>query len=255
MITDAPANLLATTIAQTVLALQWNAVPDATQYVLQRSTNGTDFTEVYRGAVAMCVDTGLTACTTYLYRVQAVGSAFSAIVPITTSSVEAVDTPVIFSTVAQDGKVTITWTDLGSDYCYLVYKNGALVVNFGRDVSYVDTSPSSTNTYYVYAFNDVEERWTWATPVVVTTTAPVIAITAHEVLPDGKINLSWSGNANVTIYAVYNCGYQISSNLYPNSMGVLEWTDPNPIAENQYQIYAFYTDSEGVGRWTWSNLY
>ncbi len=58
------------------------------------------------------------------------------------------------------------------------------------------------------------------------------------------------------MYTVYNGGYPVSENLYANSSGVMEWTDSNPVANNQYQIYAYFTDANGEnGMWTWSNLY
>ncbi|MDR3111241.1 MAG: fibronectin type III domain-containing protein [Planctomycetaceae bacterium] len=250
-----PSNLRSTQSAQTTLTLAWNQVEGATEYILQRF-NGSSYDTVYTGTDSQYVDNGLTADTSYSYRVQAVGSAFSIEISAKTAAKivngkEVTDAPVVLSTVTSNGTTNVTWTDLGSNYRYLVYKDAQLVVNLERVTSYADSNPSATTTYSVYAYNDTLKKWSWATPIVVTTTAPKIEITGHEILSDGSIKLTWSGVG--TNYMVYQSGFPASGTSY---LKTAQWTDTQPLVENQYQIYASYRDpADGRTKWTWSNLY
>ena len=74
-----PASLTAASIAATGMTLNWSAVTNATGYILQRSTaaNFAGATSIYTGAALTFADTGLTASTTYYYRVLATGSGYS----------------------------------------------------------------------------------------------------------------------------------------------------------------------------------
>jgi hypothetical protein len=250
-----PPNLRSTQAAQTTLTLTWNQVEGATEYILQRQ-NGTSYDTVYTGTDSQYVDHNLAADTSYSYRVQAVGSAFSTDISAKTAAKivngkEVTDAPVVLSTVTSNDTTTVAWTDLGSNYRYLVYKDAQLVVNLERVTSYADSNPSATTTYSVYAYNDTLKKWSWATPIVVTTSAPKIEITGHEILSDGSIKLTWSGVG--TNYMVYQSGFPASGTSY---LRTTQWTDTQPLADNQYQIYASYRDpADGRTKWTWSNLY
>jgi len=86
-----------TSIAQgdTELTINWGSVPDADNYVLERSLDdfATVGTEVYSGALLSYTDTGLTNATQYYYRVKAQGSGFIESTYSTSSS----ETPSSFS--------------------------------------------------------------------------------------------------------------------------------------------------------------
>jgi len=62
----------------TELTINWGSVPDADNYVLERSTDdfATAGTEVYSGALLTFNDTSLTNDTTYFYRVKAQGAGY-----------------------------------------------------------------------------------------------------------------------------------------------------------------------------------
>jgi len=85
----APANLVASATSTSQVTISWAAVAGAANYEIQRSTNiSAGFTTLTTVAALTANDSGLTANTTYLYKVRAINgattSAFSSIDPATT---------------------------------------------------------------------------------------------------------------------------------------------------------------------------
>lgn len=70
---EAPAGLAATPMTQGRIRLTWSTSPDATGYIVERSANGTTWSQVgtTAGAETWYTDRGLAAGTTYYYRVRA----------------------------------------------------------------------------------------------------------------------------------------------------------------------------------------
>jgi hypothetical protein len=246
-----PDNLRSIAVAQTSISLDWNDVEGASEYILQRLDSNGNIIETINTVHSQHVDTGLSVGTTYQYRIKTTGSDFSDIVTVTTKSDiddngTVTDSPMILSAAENNENVIIIWTNLGLDYRYLVYKGGQVIVNLENVTSYIDSVPDTVNTYVVYAYNDKLEKWSWANPVVVQTTAPKIEINKHKII-NGQIQLIWNTNPNLTNYSVYQKGFKATEHLQTNT-----WTDPLPLTENQYQIYAYDTTTE---QWTWSNIY
>jgi hypothetical protein len=71
----APANLVATANGTSQVSLTWSAVAGADHYEVERSYNGTAFGLIASPASASHIDLGVSAGTTYLYRVRAVSAA------------------------------------------------------------------------------------------------------------------------------------------------------------------------------------
>ena len=70
---------LSLTPGDTEMVINWGAIPNATNYVIQRATDSgftTGLTEVYNGALLTDTDTGLTNGTTYYYRGKAQGKGY-----------------------------------------------------------------------------------------------------------------------------------------------------------------------------------
>jgi hypothetical protein len=254
----APQNLRVTLSAKTTLSLDWNDVDGATGYVLQRKTGSGEFVTVATVTDSKYVNTGLTAGTTYQYRVQAVGSAFSDAITVTTLANDptVTDVPAITNTTvnSQTNAVTLAWSDLGNDYTYVLYKAGRVVVDFSSDNSYTDTNPpnSGVEGYALLAYNKKTSKLSSVTMSVVWTTAKPLEITGHEVSPDGKITLLWDAEQGV-IYNIFRAGRNISGQItFSGSAGT--WTDNNPQANNDYMLVATYNDGTTY-RATFSNIY
>jgi subtilisin family serine protease len=84
----APTGLKATAPAYNKVSLSWTASTGATSYVIQRSTNGTTWSQIGTATSASYTDPTVVASTTYYYRGDAVNSAgssaFSSSVSVTT---------------------------------------------------------------------------------------------------------------------------------------------------------------------------
>ncbi len=258
----APVHLRSVVTAQTAILLDWNSVSGATQYILQRKNAGGDFVTVYSGADSKFIDTGLTAGTSYEYRVQAVGSPFSEIVAISTAAAStpggqpATDSPVIMEPVvvkdSQTGEatsVTIRWTDLGSDYSYTVYKAGRIVAqSYGGD-SFTDNDPLPIAEYAVRAFNKVTQTSSDVAVAIVWAEVRPVEFTGYENTPQGGIKLHWDAQPDMT-YQVLRLGHILASNLRAG-----EWTDATPQADNAYVLVATYIGDDGRMERTYSNTF
>lgn len=96
----APDGLTAEAISSTQINLAWNdKSANETRFELERSLNGTNFTKIADIAVNLTLyqNTGLTAVTTYYYRVRAVNSvgasAYSNVISATTQNIPVPDMP------------------------------------------------------------------------------------------------------------------------------------------------------------------
>lgn len=75
----APGDFVVDAFDHETIDLNWDASPDATNYILQRASSPyfTDAAEVFSGAATLFGDTGLAAETTYWYRVKAEAPGFT----------------------------------------------------------------------------------------------------------------------------------------------------------------------------------
>ena len=242
---DPPINLRSTSTGQTVLELRWNTVAGAEEYVLQRSTDGTDFTEVYRGENARFVDQHLTAGTTYHYRVQADGSALSDSEPITTAAASnasgrpIADTPAILSAeINGNGEAVIEWTPLVG-YTYTIIRAGSTLQSGFSTASYTDRNPLPIASYEVWAEKDGISSLVSARTVV-WNARQQIEFTGFEYTDTGGIKLLWDVVPGLNIeYQVMRRGQLLGAG--PNlAMG--EFIHDNPQANNYYVLEMTYPD-------------
>lgn len=168
----APANLTATAISSSRIDLAWSDVSGETGYKIERSTDGTNWTQIATtGAnVTDYSNTGLNSSTTYSYRVTANNaggdSAASNVASATTSATPTLpNAPTSLTAVAATARrVNLAWTDNSSnENGFQVWRssnNGRSwtnIANVGANAtSYADNGVSARKTYSyrVRAFND-----------------------------------------------------------------------------------------------------
>jgi hypothetical protein len=249
-----PVNLRAVQTTQTAISLQWNTVAGATEYVLQRKGPGeSDFVTIYTGTAAKFIDQqNLTASTTYQYRVQAVGSNFTQPISVTTTSSTAMTSPIVLETKTENGQTKLTWTDLGNEYTYTVFKAGRIVASFDSKAYYVDDAmpTSGIEGYAIMAYNRDLKQYSSLVTTVAWTSAPPLEITGHEKLPDGGIKLQWDAEPGLR-YSVFRAGMNVSGASYITTG---EWIDRSPQSGNDYMLVAVYQNGTSWNA-TFSNLY
>jgi uncharacterized lipoprotein NlpE involved in copper resistance len=267
-----PENFHSSLTAQTTLSLDWNNVVGATSYILERKNSSGIFEKIYEGADSKFIDTKLTADTQYEYRVKATTdnngeSNFTTLTTQTSAKLDEngksiVDIPVFLSSkINSDGSVTLTWTDLGSDYSYILYKAGRVVVNGGLDNSYTDTSPANNGIegYILRSYyRPTGKTSAVTTTVVYSSSVKSVEITGYETSSDGQITLLWDAEAGVTYY-IFRAGKNISGQILGDSSsnGIASWTDSEPQDNNDYMLYASYPLPDQIGKYktTFSNIY
>jgi titin len=173
----APSSLSATAASSSAINLKWtDNATNETGYVVQRSTDGTSFSQVATlgAGTSSYSSTGLSAAKKYYFRVRAYNgagdSAFSNTASATTSSTSTTTIPAKPTNVAavnlSGGSARVTWTDKSTNETYFqVYRqkwssstsswgSGTTVVKTGANVvSYVDTPGVGTFRYKVRAGN------------------------------------------------------------------------------------------------------
>lgn len=205
-------------LTSSAVQLSWNAVPEASSYVLERGNGATPtaWTDVVLPsptAVAV-TDSGLTAGSTYTYRLKASNSAGSSLYTnktITTlvSSVPSLKTPVVGANRA----VQLTWTAVSGATSYTLERYAGpsisgvanlVALPSPTSTTATDTAPADgTFTYRVRA-NDANGAGLWSNSQNVTLiAAPDVpsnftAIAANSV----TVSLTWRASSNAAGYSV-----------------------------------------------------
>lgn len=209
----APVNLSMTAASISSTTFGWSSVAKVTGYHVYRSVNNTDYTKLTGSTINInnFTDSGLTAGTTYYYKVTAVN--------ITGESVRS--NALIVMTVpnapqmVSEGTVTsnsipISWSATTGASAYNVYRstNGTdySIVNGSGVVgtTYSDSGLTSGTTYYykVTAANaSGESGKSSAVSAITLTDAPLVPSTVATTF--NSIDLSWTGVARANGYNVY----------------------------------------------------
>jgi chitodextrinase len=237
---SAPTGLNAAAASSTQVNLSWTAATDAggiAGYRVERCAGAscTDFAEVGAPGATTFNDTGLTASTTYRYRVRAADlssnlGAYSAIATATTPAAPDTTPPSaptgLAPTVVDSGRIDLAWTASSDNVGVTGYRvercPGASCTNFTEVGTPTGTTFSSTGlaagTTYRFRVRAVDAATNFsgystivnaATPAVPDTAAPSdptgLVATANG---SGQVDLTWtasSDNVGVTGYRVERC--------------------------------------------------
>jgi hypothetical protein len=161
----APSNLAASAISSTQINLSWtDNSSNETGFLIERSTDGTNFTQIATAGVnaTSYLDTGLSASTTYYYRVRASGSGgnsgYSNVVSATTqaaSSAPSAPTNLIATAISRV-QINLSWTDTANNETgYTVQRstNGTSftqIATLGANVTTFSDTGLSPSTFYYY---------------------------------------------------------------------------------------------------------
>lgn len=207
----APTNVTASALSASSIRVDWSAVPLATLYSVERSIDGVNFLPVGSVSVTTFTDTGLSAATVYLYRVQAfnqtIGGPYSAIASATTFSAPLAPSALTATTISTT-RIDLAWTDNSSNEDGFKIERSLDGVTFAQIatvasgvVVYADTG-LTPNTFYVYrvraynAFGDSAYSNTDdATTDQTTPTAPT-NLTATAISPT-RIDLVWINTSTI----------------------------------------------------------
>ncbi len=237
---SAPSNLAATVISVSQINLSWTASTDnvgVTNYLVERCAGAscTSFAQIATSTTTTYNNTGLTASTSYSYRVRATDAAgnlsgYSNVVTAATPALPDTTPPSAPSNLAATAisvsQINLSWTastDNVGVTNYLVERcSGASCTSFAQIATSTTTSYSNTgltaSTSYSYRVRATDgagnlsgysNAATAATPALPDTTPPSAPSNlVASVISASQINLSWTASADnigVTNYLVERC--------------------------------------------------
>ncbi|MBI5384526.1 MAG: fibronectin type III domain-containing protein, partial [Verrucomicrobia bacterium] len=213
----APSGLTATAASASQINLAWtDNANNETGFALERSSDNVTFTQIATvGAnVTSYANTGLSASTTYYYRVRASNaagnSAYSATASATTA---AILTPPaapsgLTATAASSSQINLAWTDNANNETGFAIERSTDNVTFtsiasvGANVTaYANTGLSASTTYYYRvrasnaAGNSAYSATASATTAAIQTPPAAPSGLTATAASAGQINLAWTDNA------------------------------------------------------------
>ncbi len=219
-IPQTPSGLAAGSPTTTSLTLAWNPSTGASSYRLYRdsSAGGAFSTQVYSGAAAAYVNTGLAASTTYWYKVLAVGasgeSPLSSAISGATASPSAPPVPTGLTVgSATSTSLTVSWSASAGATGYIVTRDTSAAGAFstqaytGAGTSFTDSPLSSSTTYY-YRVQAVNASGASAVSAAVSGTTLAGAPGSPAGLTvgsptSGSLAIGWSTVTGATSYQLY----------------------------------------------------
>ena len=236
VVPTAPSNLTAAGIPPSHIALQWtdNSNNETTFKIERKTGSGGTYSQIAAAPsnVVTFEDSGLTAGTTYFYRVRASNSsgnsAYTNVASVTLSGDSTSPTPVggLTATVASSSQINLSWTASTDNVGVAGYRISRCQANGGcinytiiatvTTTSFSDTGLTTTGgtnfSYIVVAFdaagNTSPPAFASATLAGDTTAPSTPSALTATVLSPTQINLSWTAstdNVGVTGYRVERC--------------------------------------------------
>ena len=197
------------------IKISWNAVDDAVQYQVYRSTDGKKFSRISTTTKTSVTNTSAAAGTKYYYKVRALAknadanSAFSAVKNKTCKLAQ----PTITETGVSEysGKIIVSWNAVEGAVSYKLYradsKNGTYtMVGSTSSTSYTNSSCESGKTYYfkvraVAKNEDANSAQSTAVSQICALERPDIKL--ENVISSGKIKISWNTVEGAEAYEVH----------------------------------------------------
>ena len=210
----APTGLTATPLSSSDIYLTWNATPGAFSYRVERSADGgSSWAAIGTTTATSLNDSGLTAATTYLYRVIATSgggdSAPSTVVSATTLVAPPAAPTGLTATIASSTQINLSWNASATATAYYVERAGADQGYWTRIATVSTTTyndvglpPATTFSYRVIATNAGGE----SAPSAVITAATVVGAPSSPsglsatAISSTQISLSWNASAGATSY-------------------------------------------------------
>ena len=277
----APTNLTATAASSSEIDLLWSVSTEAggtiSQYLIERcqGTGCGNFAQIGVATnLPSFADTGLTALTSYSYRVRAVDSAnnigpYSSFVTTTTLSTNAPTAPTQLGALATSSSdVSLTWAPstpvVGTISNYLIERCtgnrcvfGYAQVGTSITTSFDDTTVSGlvTYTYRVRAIDSSGNYSPYSSFATVTTPAPPVPPPSNltaTAISSSQINLSWTASTGtISQYLIESCSGASCSNFAQiGTSNTATFSNTGLLASTSYSYHVRATDGTNFSLYT-----
>ena len=207
----APTGVAATEASATEIDITWSAVPDATNYKIERSPDGTAWTTLtlnpaLTSSSVRYADTGVTSGATFYYRVSAIDASGTSVASSVAHTQSVPGTPTLTPTVTSASQISLVWTTVANATSYILQRStdggftwtGAVTQ---ATLSYVDSNLAADTAYkYRVEANDASGSGAFSTVVGGTTLENPPTGLAANVHSGTEIDLTWSPIADATSY-------------------------------------------------------
>ncbi len=207
-LTAAPTDITATPDSATQITLAWSDVTGETGYLIERSTNGSTWTQIASlgSNVTTYADTGRSAGTTYYYRIRATAAAGNSAYSTIASALTLPATPTnLTGSGTTAGQVTLSWTTVPSATSYSIERSpdGSTWSALGTSLSaaYTDTGlPLGTHFYYRVKATNASGSSAFTTTLDVLTPPAAPTLTSVTPVSATKITIAWASVPGATSY-------------------------------------------------------
>ncbi len=238
----APKNVQALPTSTTSITITWDAVSGASGYQVWRGTSATgSFTALGSYTTTSKVSTGLTAGTTYYYKVRAYKLVngtkyFGSYSSVVSSPTKVAKTANVKAVSASGTSIKVTWDTVQGATGYQVWRGESATGSFTALGSYTTNSKVSTGltpnkTYYykVRAFNEVNGTRYYGAYSDIVSANPKLATPSGvkaAVSSATAVTVSWNKVTGATGYEVWRC--ETSNGTYVKLGSLTETTRKCP---------------------------
>ncbi|MCL1873867.1 MAG: cadherin-like beta sandwich domain-containing protein [Clostridiales bacterium] len=220
------------------ISATWDRVDGASSYELSRSTSYSgSYVTRYTGSSRSFNDTGLSAGTTYYYRLRAYDGNYSdySVVWSEATTPSTPSTPGL--TVNSSSSITASWNSVTGATRYELSRSTSssgsyTVVYSSSSTSYTDSGLSTGTTYYyrLRAYNGTYSGYSSVNSITTSPSAPNLSLTVNS---SNSITGSWGSVSGATSYELsrstsssgsYTVVYTGSSTSYANNSGLFAGT-------------------------------
>jgi titin len=205
-------NLVGSVASDTQVNVNWTNVAGETNYVLQRSDNGTDGWTTIASPLANVItfsNTGLTADTSYFYRVIAHNATGDSAASVTFTAHTLLPAPTgLTATGISTSEIDLSWTDSNNETGYRIERSlnettWATLATVGADVTSYANTGLTGGTRYIYRVRAINPGGaSAASPNASTYTIPLAPNLVGAVASDTQVNVNWTNVAGETGYVL-----------------------------------------------------
>jgi len=214
-------DLRASSSSFTSIGLNWSAVPNATQYTIQRADNAAFTVNLLTIATAQTTNSftsnGLTAGKTYYYRVKPITQTLEGNWSNTANATtRALSTPVISATMNSGTQITVSWADVQNETSYTMqYSTGSSwttptpteITNIPANTTSRAVTGLTTGVKYFFRLKAVSnvgggDQSDYSSTASATTTVPAPGSMSAVVTSSTSIKATWGTVSSATSYTL-----------------------------------------------------